>query len=104
MSSGAFPRYARNTGTGESHADAVTLKAADQRLYHDQAHPSAVICLSGKCREKHRGTDYFPSLIGKTDHSACHPFQLRAQRLVVDVSDERMHDGDADRARQHRRV
>jgi uncharacterized protein len=43
VSSGAFPRYARNPGTGEPHATAVTLRVADQAVYHDPAHPSAVI-------------------------------------------------------------
>jgi uncharacterized protein len=41
--SGAFPRYARNPGTGEPIAAATTLKAADQAVYHDPAHRSAVI-------------------------------------------------------------
>lgn len=43
VSSGAFPRYARNPGTGEPLATATTLKPADQSVYHDPAHPSAVI-------------------------------------------------------------
>ena len=43
VSSGAFPGYARNTGTGEPHATATTLLAADQAVYHDPARPSAVI-------------------------------------------------------------
>lgn len=43
VSSGAFPRYARNPGTGEAHATAQTLRAADQSVYHDSARPSAVI-------------------------------------------------------------
>ncbi len=43
VSSGAFPRYARNPGTGEPHATASTLRAADQTVYHEPAHPSAVI-------------------------------------------------------------
>jgi putative CocE/NonD family hydrolase len=43
VSSGAFPRYARNTGTGEPRATATTLLAADQAVFHDPAHPSAVI-------------------------------------------------------------
>jgi uncharacterized protein len=43
VSSGAFPRYARNAGTGEPRATAVTLRAAGQEVYHDPAHPSAVI-------------------------------------------------------------
>jgi putative CocE/NonD family hydrolase len=43
VSSGAFPRYARNPGTGEPHATAATLLPADQEVHHDGAHPSAVI-------------------------------------------------------------
>ncbi len=43
VSSGAFPRYARNAGTGEPRATATTLRAADQAVYHDPTHPSVVI-------------------------------------------------------------
>jgi putative CocE/NonD family hydrolase len=43
VSSGAFPRYDRNTGTGEPRGTATTLRAADQEVFHDPAHPSAVI-------------------------------------------------------------
>jgi len=43
VSSGAHPRYARNTGTGESLATTTRLLPAHQRVYHDPAHPSAVI-------------------------------------------------------------
>ena len=43
VSSGAFPRYARNPGTGEPRATATTLRAADQAVHHDPARPSAVI-------------------------------------------------------------
>lgn len=43
VSSGAFPRYARNPGTGESHATATVLRAADQTIYHDPLHRSAVL-------------------------------------------------------------
>jgi putative CocE/NonD family hydrolase len=43
VSSGAFPRYARNPGTGEPLATATTLKAADQAVHHDPEHPSAII-------------------------------------------------------------
>lgn len=43
VSSGAFPRYARNTGSGEPHPTATTLMAADQEVYHDRMHRSAVI-------------------------------------------------------------
>jgi putative CocE/NonD family hydrolase len=42
VSSGAFPRYARNPGTGEPRTTATTLRAADQHVYHDTAHPSAI--------------------------------------------------------------
>lgn len=43
VSSGAHPRYARNSGTGEPLATATRLLPAHQRVYHDPAHPSAVI-------------------------------------------------------------
>jgi putative CocE/NonD family hydrolase len=42
VSSGAFPRYARNPGTGEPHATATTLRPADQTVYHDPQRPSVV--------------------------------------------------------------
>ena len=43
VSSGAHPRYIRNTGTGESLGDAVKLLTADQSVYHDPSHPSAIV-------------------------------------------------------------
>jgi putative CocE/NonD family hydrolase len=43
VSSGAFPRYNRNPGTGEPRATAATLRAADQQVHHDPDHPSSVI-------------------------------------------------------------
>jgi uncharacterized protein len=43
VSSGAHPRFARNTGTGEPLATAATLATAHQHVYHDPGHPSAVI-------------------------------------------------------------
>jgi putative CocE/NonD family hydrolase len=43
VSSGAFPRYARNPGTGEPHATAVTLRAADQEVHHGPEHASAIV-------------------------------------------------------------
>ena len=43
VSSGAHPRYARNTGSGEPLATATTLLTADQQVHHDPEHPSAVI-------------------------------------------------------------
>ena len=43
VSSGAHPRYARNTGTGEPLAIATALARADQRVFHDPSHPSAIV-------------------------------------------------------------
>jgi uncharacterized protein len=43
VSSGAHPRYARNPGTGEPLATAATLRAAQQAVRHDPAHPSAIL-------------------------------------------------------------
>ena len=43
VSSGAFPRYGRNLGTGEPRATATTLRHADQEVYRDSAHASAII-------------------------------------------------------------
>jgi hypothetical protein len=43
VSSGAFPRYNRNPGSGEPRATATTLHAADQKVLHDPTHPSAII-------------------------------------------------------------
>jgi predicted acyl esterase len=42
VSSGAFPRYARNTGTGEPHATANRLLVATHSVYHDPSRPSAI--------------------------------------------------------------
>lgn len=43
VSSGAHPRFARNFGTGEPTATATRLVAAEQSLYHDPSHPSAIL-------------------------------------------------------------
>jgi len=43
VSSGAFPRFARNTGTGEPHGTATVLLAADQEVHHGGECPSAVV-------------------------------------------------------------
>ena len=43
VSSGAFPRFARNLGTNEPLTTATTIKVADQSIFHDPKHPSAVI-------------------------------------------------------------
>jgi putative CocE/NonD family hydrolase len=43
ISSGAHPRFARNSGNAEPLANATKLIAADQQIFHDSGHPSAVI-------------------------------------------------------------
>ncbi|HKB48205.1 MAG TPA: CocE/NonD family hydrolase, partial [Ktedonobacterales bacterium] len=43
VSSDAHPRFARNTGSGELLATATKLITAEQTVYHDAAHPSAII-------------------------------------------------------------
>jgi putative CocE/NonD family hydrolase len=43
VSSGAFPRYNRNSGTGEPHATVTTMTPATQQVFHDPEHPSAVV-------------------------------------------------------------
>ncbi len=43
VSSGAHPRFARNPGTGEPLGTAKTLVPADQAVFHDPAHPSALL-------------------------------------------------------------
>ena len=43
VASGAHPRWSRNLGTGEPLATAKTMFPAEQTIYHDAAHPSALI-------------------------------------------------------------
>lgn len=43
VASGAHPRWARNPGTGEPLATASDLLASNQTVYHDAAHPSALV-------------------------------------------------------------
>lgn len=43
VSSGAHPRWSRNVGTGEPLATAVVMQAAEQEVFHDAAHPSALV-------------------------------------------------------------
>ncbi len=43
VSSGAHPRYARNTGSGEPLATATKLIMANQSIYHDPEHPSGIV-------------------------------------------------------------
>jgi putative CocE/NonD family hydrolase len=42
VSSGAHPRFARNLGIPEPQVNSTMMVAADQTLYHDAAHPSAI--------------------------------------------------------------
>ncbi|HEX6605360.1 MAG TPA: CocE/NonD family hydrolase [Chloroflexia bacterium] len=43
ISSSAFPKYDRNPNTGASLGQTADLAPADQRIYHDADHPSALI-------------------------------------------------------------
>ncbi len=42
VTSGAYPRVDRNPGTGEP-LNAATMVVADQEIFHDPAHPSAIV-------------------------------------------------------------
>jgi putative CocE/NonD family hydrolase len=42
IASGAHPRIARNLGTGESLIRETKMVTAEQTLFHDQAHPTAL--------------------------------------------------------------
>jgi putative CocE/NonD family hydrolase len=43
VSSGAYPRWDRNLGTGEPIRTATRMVTAEQTIYHDPAHPSALV-------------------------------------------------------------
>lgn len=43
VSSGAYPRYARNPGSGESAVHARSLRAVEVELLHDARHPSVLV-------------------------------------------------------------
>jgi putative CocE/NonD family hydrolase len=43
VSSGAHPRFARNLGGGEPFGTATTMRSADQEVWHDADHPSAIV-------------------------------------------------------------
>jgi putative CocE/NonD family hydrolase len=43
VSSGAHPRWSRNLGTGEPLGTGTRMMAAEQTIYHDRAHPSALV-------------------------------------------------------------
>ncbi len=42
ISSGAFPFYVRNLGTGEDLATGTRITVAEQKLYHDSRHPASL--------------------------------------------------------------
>ena len=43
VSSSAFPKYPRNLNTGEALGKSSRMLTAQQRIYHDEKHPSHVI-------------------------------------------------------------
>jgi putative CocE/NonD family hydrolase len=43
VASAAHPRWNRNLGTGEPFVSGTAMLAAEQTVYHDAAHPSALI-------------------------------------------------------------
>ena len=43
VSSGSFPRWNRNLGTGEPLVSGTAMRIAEQEVYHDPEHPSAII-------------------------------------------------------------
>ncbi len=43
LSSGAFPHFARNSGSEEPLTTGITLLKAEQQIYHDPMHPSSII-------------------------------------------------------------
>ncbi|MFI7055881.1 CocE/NonD family hydrolase [Streptosporangium canum] len=43
VSSGAFPQYNRNLGTGEPRHAATRIRVADQQVHHGPEHPSAIL-------------------------------------------------------------
>jgi putative CocE/NonD family hydrolase len=42
VASGAHPLFARNLGTGEPIGQGTSTKTADQEVFHDPEHPSAI--------------------------------------------------------------
>jgi predicted acyl esterase len=43
VASGAYPKVARNPGTGEPLGTAATMLVADQEVFHDPDRPSAIL-------------------------------------------------------------
>jgi uncharacterized protein len=52
VSSGAYPRYARNPGTGEDLATATTLRPVDIEVLHDAQHPSVLVLPAARSRPR----------------------------------------------------
>ena len=50
VASGAHPRFSRNLGSGEPIRSALTFNIAEQEVFHDQDHPSALILPVGLMR------------------------------------------------------
>jgi putative CocE/NonD family hydrolase len=71
VSSGSHPRYARNLGSGEPLATATTLVAADQAVFHDPAHPSAIVLpvIATGSGSVDSSTDGVPSSVAPTQPS-----------------------------------
>jgi uncharacterized protein len=43
ISSSAFPKYDRNLNTGAPLGVTTEMVVAEQRIYHDEEHPSAIV-------------------------------------------------------------
>jgi putative CocE/NonD family hydrolase len=43
ISSSAFPKYDRNLNTGVPLGQTTEMVVAEQRIYHDEEHPSAIV-------------------------------------------------------------
>jgi putative CocE/NonD family hydrolase len=43
VSSGAHPRWSRNLGSNEPYGSGMIMRVADQTVYHDRMHPSALV-------------------------------------------------------------
>jgi putative CocE/NonD family hydrolase len=43
VSSSAFPKYDRNPNTGEPLGKTASMQTADQKIYHDEEHPSFIL-------------------------------------------------------------
>ncbi len=61
VSSGAHPRFARNLGSGEPLATGTKLCVADQTIYHDPAHLSAILLPVLEPQRSRNSADVFPS-------------------------------------------